>query len=723
MSTHGAPPSQDPTTSAASVLQSLRSGGPGWWAQWDHAAIAQGCAGLPKQVLADVPELAWWRGLAAVMSASADALAWLDLAYHGFQRSNRPTSATVTAHAALAICLLDSGAMTGVSDWHARVDASTPVESAGPLDTLWLRLGAVARVALGQPDTPAAADAADRLQADLMPLQAGLSPHERLLAALVLLEYRFAAQRFEQFDFLANLVEQPPYFEAAAPLLRARWVHMYAFAHYQAGNHDRAEKAWHRALGLARERGLDSLALQTTLGLSRLLLDRGRIDDADRIVESMDPRWGAGRTAQLIQLQQLRARVQLLRGHPARALTTLDEALSLGDAAGMTRSERASCLTDLAQAYVALDRLDDALALLSRLASENTGRDAQVYGCLQHLLQAWLLRFSDPAGSRRALEQGLSLAQSARYTMFFRLVPAMAGSVCALALRAGAAPRFVDEVIRSRNLAAPPEADARWPWPLWLTLLGGFEMRGYGTVETSSTKAQQKPLELLRLLACERNLALGLEAVMTALWPEADDAAARKSFEMAALRLRRLLGDASLLWVGDGRVGLDAARTSSDVQQRRRLVERIEALAMRPGHEGASSTIHDECLVLVERVIAFSRGELLPGLAPAPWMEAERQRCRQDTVRAALAAATVLERTQVGHAERELLEVALRIEPLAESLVRRLMHAHERAGQRGDALRVFESYRQLLGRCGATPGAQIEAQWRALLAMPARPSR
>ena len=184
---------------------------------------------------------------------------------------------------------------------------------------------------------------------------------------------------------------------------------------------------------------------------------------------------------------------------------------------------------------------------------------------------------------------------------------------------------------------------------------------------------------------------------------------------MSALRLRRLIGDARLLRVGDGRVSLDATRASSDVQQRRRLIERIEALAMRAGGPEAGHETHDECLRLVAQVITLTRGELLAGVPAAPWLEAERRACRNDTVRAALAAASVLERLEVGSAERELLGAALRIEPLAESLVRRLMQAHERAGQRGDALRAFENYRQQLAAGGATPGHHIEAQWRALL--------
>lgn len=690
------------------------------WQRWDAAALVHACeaAGAPEP--AAQPDLAYWRAMADFMVEGADALAWLDRAWCGFDAGGQGEQAAVAANASLVLCLLDSGAMSRLDEWHARVQAGPQMIAVGePLSALWLRLGALARVSLGKADSADATQAAAGLLDDLQPLQAVLSPHERLLVALVLVEYYFAVARFEQIDYLSNLVEHPVLFEAATPALQARWVCTHGFALYHVGNHERAEHNWQRALTLSRAAGPGSaLGLKVTIALARLLLDRGRVDEADRVVKALDPRWGGGRTLQLVELQQTRARVQLLRGQPARALATLDEADRLAAGAGLSRTENGGRLTDRAQVYIALDRWSDAQAVLTRMVAEQSGRDAQVAGCLQHLLLAWVNRFADPAASRQDLAQGLALAQSARYSMFFRLLPGTAASVCALALQAGMAPQFVAEVIRDRQLPAPADADGRWPWSLWLNLLGGFEMRRDGKPDPGSPKAQQKPLELLRLLACERGLALGTQTVMAALWPDADDAAARKSLEMAVLRLRRLLADATLLWVNDGRVGLDAARASSDVQQRRRLIEQVESLAMRAGGHDAGHVTQTECLALVERFIAFSRGDLLPGLPPAPWLEAERQRCRDDTVRAALAAATVMERLQVGPAERELLETALRIEPLAESLVRRLMHAHERAGQRGDALRVFESYRQQLQARGAKAGQRIEAQWRALLAQP-----
>jgi len=712
----------------ASTVESWQEAAAKGWLRWDPAAVVLACDSAGAQASEAQADKAYWRGLADFMAEGGDALPWLDRAWRAYAACGQGQAAGVTANVALVICLLDGGSMSGLEEWHARVDAH-PVDETGTLMAgQWLRLGVLARVALGKPDSEAAAHVVAQLHEDMLPLQTALSPNERLLAALVLIEYAFAVSRFEQFDYLSNLVEHPALFEAAASLLRARWVFVSGFAHYQVSHTDRAEREWRRALALARESDHGSLALKVTLAMVRLWLDRGRVDEADRMLETLDPRWGAGRTAMLIELQQMRARVQVLRGQPARALVTLQEANQLAAKVGLSRSESAARQTDLAQIYIALNRSDEALALLieERVVAQ-TGAAAERASCLVHLLRAWMTRFADPQRSRQDLERGLELAHAASYTMYFRLLPALAAAVSAYALQTlktlenGLALQFVDDVIRIRQLPAPADADGRWPWPMWLNLLGSFEMRCDGKLKDTGGKAQKKPLELLRLLACARNLSIGTEAAMQALWPDSEDAAARKSFEMTALRLRRLMGDATLLRVGDGRVGLDATRASSDVQQRRRLIERIEALAMLASHAGepdADHDTHDECLRLVAQVITLTRGELLAGLSAAPWLESERQACRNDTVRAALAAASVLERLQVGSVERELLEAVLRIEPLAESLVRRLMQAHGRAGQRGDALRVFESYRQQLTARGATPSQQIEAQWRALLPLP-----
>jgi DNA-binding SARP family transcriptional activator len=709
--------------SANAALQALRDGGSTWWRAWDHARIDAVCQSVPAVAWPRFPDIARWSGLAAFMAERADALEHFELAWQSRSQAGEHDSSRALAHIALVICLIDSGAMDQLRVWQGRVDAVAPPANEDHSDHLWLHLGQVARVALGAADSAIAALSAAWLNAHLRSARTTWSADERLIAALVLIDYRFASQNFEQFDLLANAVEAPPHFDAASVLLRARWRFMHGYAHYQAGNHLLAETTWHGALQIAASGNATTVQTQASLALVRLLLDRGRVDEAGSVIDAVRPHWGAGRSAQLIQLQQMRARVLLMQGQAARALATLQDGLRMADEADLPASERASCHTDLAQAYIALDRLAEAADLLARLVDEHHGRDQSVYRCLHGLLAAWRGQVEQPATSRGALCEALALAQQARYTMFFRLLPKLAASLCALALAWDVETAFITEIIRSRRLPAPGNADSNWPWPLWLRLFGGFEMRLDNQLLQGGGKTQHKPLELLRLLACARGLALSHGAVARFLWPESDDDAGLHNLDISIHRLRKLLVDASLLWVKDGRVGLDADRVSSDRALRLSLIERLESLAMRRGGIAGIGVdgltpLADECRSLLARILDLHRGELLPGAPEAAWLVAQRRECQQETVRAALAAASILESCPVDSdddGERELLEAALRIEPLAETLVCRLMQAYQRQGLRGDGLRIFETYRRQLADRGAQPGARSQSLWRSLL--------
>jgi DNA-binding SARP family transcriptional activator len=689
-------PSDRELGTEAGADRRLAEHGPAWWQAADAAAIDEAAAAVAEERLSQWPRVARWRALAALLREDARALPLLERAHAGHAALGDAHAAALDAHIALVLCLTDVGAMDRVADWLQRAAPLGPaadvpllghpaevpligraaevplpgrpgdvpplghLAAAPPHEALWIALGTLAAGVLGA--APGAADAAALawVEAQLQPLGGRLSPDERLIAGQVLVDVYFARQQYERFDLLAATVEEPGAFNAATPLMRSRWLYTLGFARYQIGNAVRAEDAWRRALDIAAAHGLAQAQLMTSLAMLRLLLDRGRLDEAEAIELAVQPHWGAGRTTQLIELQQMRARLLLLRDQPARALATLREALALAEHAGLTAPERASCLTDLAQVQIALQRDDEAAALLQRLAAEHQGRDAEVYRCLQALWQAWRLRTADEPASRVHLADALQRAQQARYTMFFRLLPPLAAGLCALALRWRIEPVFVTEVVRARGLPAPPDADVQWPWRLWLRLLGRFEWRLDGQPQHRAGKPQHKPLELLRLLACERSLALPAVTAADLLWPESDGAAGRKNLEMTVQRLRRLLGDDSLVLMHDGRVALDARRVSSDVAQRRVLADRLEALAMAappPSAEAAAAVALASALVA--DIVALSGGPLLPDAPEAPWLAAARERCERDARRSLRAVARLAERGEPGLPDLPMLEASL----------------------------------------------------------------
>ncbi len=597
----------------------------------------------------------WQLALSALADEQAAALPALERLHAERECAGDSTGAALCAHAALVLCVLDMGTMQTVQTWIARADAAAPQGTETFDEQLWWRLGMVARGVLDDAGAAPALLAAAWLNAQLRAPQA--SSDERLLIALLLINHHLAAQRYEQIEALASAVLSADTWRGSAPLMRARWLHSLGYAHHQLGRGERAEGDWRASLALASDCGATQLALQNSLALVRAMLDSGRVAEAGAQLDAVLPDWGAGRSAQLIELLQMRARRQLLAGQPARALAHIDDALALADEALWPEAERAACLTDRVQVWIALQRDAAALAELARLRDSRQGRDCEVFACLHDLLVAWQHSGADEAAAREPLRLGLQRALALRYTMFFRLLPPLAAGLCALALRLEVEPVFVAEVIRARQLPAPPEAGPNWPGPLWLRLFGGFEYQLHGEAQTPQGKTQQKPLELLRRLACTRSLHAPMSLLQDQLWPDAEAPAARKNLETTVQRLRRLLGDDSLVRVGDGRVALDAGRCSSDVQQRRATLERIEALAMstQPGPDSVS-----RLAALVDAFARGSAGELLPEAPSAPWLEAEREACRREPLRGAAAVRGLLER--VGEAGPRAGQILARLE-------------------------------------------------------------
>ncbi len=655
-----------------------------------------------------------WRALLGLLQERADVLAYLDRAWLADTAAQQTRAAQETAQIALVACLLDYGAMDQVAVWLERAVAPSVADAAAPREAhrdpwpghFWVDAAGVAAGVLSGRIELEHQHAAERLWAALRALEPVLSPNERLIAGQLLVNHRLVEQAYAHFGLLASVLEAPEPFAAASPLMQVRWLYTVGYALYQVGEAARAQRSWERALDLCRAEGLGGSALMVSLALVRLLLDGGEIAQAQQVLEAIDPNWGAGRAAQLMALQQMRARAQLLAGQPARALTLINEALELAQAAALPDAERAACRTDLAQILHALARDPEALALLHDCRARHTGRDAQVFGVLHDLLQAWALRERDPEAAQALLAGALSTAQQLRYTMFLRLLPQRAGELCALALRWQLAPAFVEEVVRARRLPAPDDAGPHWPWAVWVRLIGGFELRLAGRSMASEGKAQARPLALLRMMAVERRLSVSLVAAMDALWPDASGDSARKSLDMTVARLRKLLGAADRVQIGDGRVGLNRAQVQSDVALRRQLIDALEALSLAPAAaqgDAQAEARGKHAETLISRIAALGSDELLPDLPDSAWLAAARARCHQETVRAAQAAAQLMGERGAGVVEIGLLEAAMRYEPLAQSLVHRLMHAHVERGARGDALRVLQGFERSLAALDQPP--------------------
>ncbi len=211
---------------------------------------------------------------------------------------------------------------------------------------------------------------------------------------------------------------------------------------------------------------------------------------------------------------------------------------------------------------------------------------------------------------------------------------------------------------------------------LQLRLLGTLELIDDGGHECSEVLAQPKRFALLAYLAAATPRGSHRrDTLLPLLWPESDQAHARLALRQALHALRDALGERVILGRGD-EIGLDAQSIACDVAA-------FDAAA-------AAGRL--------EEAIELYRGDLLPGffVANAPeferWLERERTRLREAAV---ASARTLVERaeangdvaTAIARARR-----AVRLAPLDEALVRRLIALRDRSGDRAGAVEAYDSF-------------------------------
>ncbi|HEY6099614.1 MAG TPA: hypothetical protein VIW03_09300, partial [Anaeromyxobacter sp.] len=284
------------------------------------------------------------------------------------------------------------------------------------------------------------------------------------------------------------------------------------------------------------------------------------------------------------------AAVHIERGEFGDALALLAPVVAWGretDAATLLRSS----LLSVAYAHLAAGRPDEALAPLGealRLGRER-GLPPMQWACWRRGVMARLAAL--------ALERGIETAAAV-------------------------------ELVRALRLSPPPGAPDAWPHVVRVRMLGAFELwRGEERV-TFSRKVQRRPLDLLRAIVALGGEGVREEALVDAVWPDADGDAGAHALETAAYRLRKLLGAPGALVHRDRRLTLD------------RTACWVDALVLQDGLADALARLDRGALAPgelareVDRILALYRGPLVAAVEDGPDCgEAMRARLRAQLAR------------------------------------------------------------------------------------------
>jgi LuxR family transcriptional regulator, maltose regulon positive regulatory protein len=639
---------------------------------------------LPAAEQTARPELLLWCGQAALGLDPSIARGWLERAFMQYQQRGDAVGAATAAACVLIGYNTDMQEIHDLQKWLRRFE-KLDLALTDDIESPWvplLLLGRVCQSNIGS--TPPEPCRLEHAFGSLMRLvrrkSAWPSDDQRANAARLLFEHCIVyrgEQHARQFASEYREVGCAPGVSAA---LAARWWLREARLAFMAAQPEPAEHCLERAAKLvaatAGSKTRVELELQRLegLGMQNFAAAVAMLPQLERLVSGSDAdcaRLGLQAAGLLRRAGQFEAAAQ-------RARAALDSALSVGYTGANARMH----LIVLAGCLCAVGRAAEAEQLMSELEPMLEGAPRQhvrAYGALS----AFLAR-----GSEQSLRECFAIVRSTRLRAVFPGVPGVA-QACAAALALGIETETVRNLIVSQKLAPPADAGAEWPWPIKVRCLGAFSLEIDGLPWRPGHKAQEKPLELLKLL-CAAAASEGVADrawLIDRLWPDAELADARKSLDMTVSRLRKLLDCESAVETVDSRLRLAPLCVWTDVGALRSTLHQLQGLrdeAMRE-RQGQARAPGGAANRVFARAVETYRGEFLAGEEGA-WKQGVRAQLARQFRSLLLLAAASMQTTD----EHTILclEQALTVDPLAEELAALLMRAYLDRGQAAKALRA-----------------------------------
>lgn len=679
------------------------------WARHGRAqALSDAIDALPVAMREADPWLVYWAGRAWVFVEPARGQASLERAHAAFR------DAGDLRGQALALNTIVTGHYYAWANF-APLDRWIPEfrrllrGDAGALDRdSELRACAAFVVALlfrapDDPDLPRCAQRLDALIDDEPDVNA------RMMAASTLFNYLNWHAKADAADALVARVTPLLARPEVTPLMQLWWRTHLAFWHFVNGRYDRAAAVSAEARAIAERYGLAAYLFEIDHGEASALVSKGALSEAKTLLDAMEPRLSPSRRMDWAYYHHLRATYEQRAGLAAAAVRSAGRAVALARETGLPAVQLPHFVARLGHALAGAGDRTGGLARLREAEALATAADRWAFGQAIVAVEAGFALDDGARDTARAKVEALVGAYKARgHSVFLRNRPDLAARLADFALREGLEVDFVRLLIARNHLVAPAGASSAWPFRLRVQVLGGFALVRDGVPVRFAGKAQQRPLDLLKLVVALGGRDVEAAAVTAALWPEADGAAAKASFDAALFRLRKLLDVDGAVRLAGGRLTLAPDLVWTDVGAVHAALDAAQAAVDTHADSAALAAA-------ARALLATYAGPLAAGDGAAPWSAKPRDALRARVLRILLAVGATLEAAQDWATAVDVYRRGLEADNLAEPFYRGLMRALAQRGERAEALVAFRRCRELLSVVlGLPPSAETERLHRAI---------
>jgi LuxR family maltose regulon positive regulatory protein len=273
----------------------------------------------------------------------------------------------------------------------------------------------------------------------------------------------------------------------------------------------------------------------------------------------------------------------------------------------------------------------------------------------------------------------------------------LATILAAAAFELGLEPAYLATLVRSYGLDPPADDTGPvWPWPVVVRTMGPCSVVARG--RRSSARPPAGPLRMFKALAAAGGAPVRRERLVADLWAGSSAAHARGVFDTTLHRLRRYLGDDSLVRFEDGEVSLDQRRIWCDAWALVHLGKQVV--------KSASTADVEELDRLERRLRSLHRGPFCPD-EPEPFLVRSRERLARTFAETASLLADAWLRTGQTKRAVALLEAAIDTDELNEPLYAKLITVHVERGAAPAAARLYDRCARLFrARLGVDPSPQ-----------------
>ena len=626
-----------------------------------HRTLSRWLSLLPNELKDQQPWLVYWDGCSRLATNPKQARERLRQAYTLFAMSGESQGALLAWAAVCQACWIAFDDMRPLKDWFDELDVLWPGHEPAlpPEIEAQVAIGAFLCLIVTRPEDPALYHYEKRL---IHLLESSCNPELNTMAAtLLMFHFVWTVGDRGRARMLRDVLCSAESLQPIAPmtLVITRSWGDFSYEYGFGGSLSRCLESLHTARNIAAERGVHLYDATLYGGMAYCHLTSGQIEKGRQALDQMGESLNWERTYDAGFYCWLREWEAWLDGRNIEASDLGRQERAYADRFGLMHPWPMSHLA-AAQTMNSLGRRSQALRHLAEIGRWARHTQSRIGIYIRGLA---LAQFSLESGRRervrRILRATLHLGQVEGYAgpPFFR--PSDMTKLCAEALSAGIESDYITRVIRRRELPAPKtmEFKERWPWRVKVCLLGEFTLVMDGRPCVSARKAQQKPLELLKVLVALGGEAVPCEQMADMLWPNVEGDLAAINFKTTLSRLRKLLGQHEFLLVREGVLSLNREHCWTDFWRFTELAREIEVAAQPYGNPVLPARTE----ALAQRLgVAYPRPLLCDGRED--WIIPLRRRLHDRYTRCVEKLARLMERSEAHEQAAELRASALSLD-------------------------------------------------------------